>query len=101
MTEHGDDAVDVAPYDHLRTDGSGDVPPGVYRVVGATPSRVTLLRVADADAGRRHTGSLHRVGRETVERRFEPAPNPDPRFDVGDLVDGVRWFPRAVLDRFR
>ena len=94
-------AVAVAPYDHLRTDGSGDAPAGVYRVVGSTPDAVTLLRVADADGARRHTGSLRHVDRGTVERRFAPAPDPDPRVDVRGLVDGLRWFPRAVLDRFR
>ncbi len=63
----------VSVYDHVRVAGSD--PDGIYRVVGVSGERVTLLRVADADGRRVHTGETVTV--RAGGDRFEPADNPD------------------------
>lgn len=58
--------ADVALSDHVRpTDDDGL--DGVYRVVGRSEERVTLLRVADATGTRRHTGELVTVSRTDLD----------------------------------
>lgn len=69
------DVSDPTVYDHYRPT-EADVPRGVYRVVGTDGASVTLLRVADADGDRVHTGEVLAVDRETVAT-FAPAENPD------------------------
>ena len=75
--------------DHYRPTGE-DHAPGVYRVVGAT-ARVVLLRVADAEGRRVHTGEVATVPAETLDQEFEPAGNPDAGFSpVGALRNGLQ-----------
>lgn len=102
----------VDPYDHLRPAGDGGstaetaVNDGVYRVVGTGAERVTLLRVADADGRRRHTGEVVTVPRDDLAA-FAPAENPDASPSVaarlGSQIDGFRWslwlLWRAVVTR--
>lgn len=74
-------------HDHLRpTDG--DVPDGVYRVVGTDEESVTLLRVGDADGTRVHTGEVRTVTREALDA-FETAANPDGSRSVAAALLGV------------
>lgn len=68
--------------------------PGVYRVVGA-PAEVTLLRVADADGRRVHSGALRHVPVDVLESEFEPAADPDagvsPLATVRNQLQGLYW----------
>jgi hypothetical protein len=73
-------------YDHYRPT-NGTTPPGVYRVVG-TGEEVTLLRVADENGRRVHSGVVESVRRERVESAFVPATNPD--------AGAGGWLPRAL-----
>ncbi|WP_246986311.1 hypothetical protein [Halorientalis marina] len=87
----------VSVSDHLRpTDG--DVPAGIYRVVGVGAESVTLLRVGDADGTRVHTGEVVTVTREDLDA-FETAANPDgSRSVAAALVRGpehLYWSVRA------
>lgn len=69
---------DPAPYDHYRpTDDVTD--PGVYRVVGRPDGEVTLLRVADAEGNRVHSGRVERHPETAFPASFERADNPDDR----------------------
>lgn len=72
----------------------------VYRVVGVTDT-VTLLRVADADGRRVHTGELRSVQTGTVESDFEPAEDPDAGVSPGETVrnvaQGLYWDIRRFL----
>ncbi|MCU4801834.1 hypothetical protein OB920_15755 [Halobacteria archaeon HArc-gm2] len=83
----------VAVSDHVRPSGDGPVdadrslPPGVYRVVGTPENAVTLLRVADADGRRVHTGEVHRVPRTDLDE-FEVAANPDENRSLASSVVG-------------
>jgi hypothetical protein len=62
-------------YDHYRPiDDSLD--DGVYRVVGGDASRVTLLRVGDAEGRRVTTGSVTRIDADRLAG-FESVSNPD------------------------
>jgi hypothetical protein len=95
-------AVEPEPYDHLRpTDPA--YPDGVYRVVGVTPERLTLLRVAE-DGWRVHTGAIVTVQRAGLDA-FEPAANPDGRVPARRAArDAVRtgyWSVRAFLAQVR
>lgn len=65
----------VAVFDHVRLPHV-DCPDGVYRVVGTSEETVTLLRVADADCRRAHTGELVTVDFDDLEET-ESVPNPD------------------------
>ncbi|MFB6123449.1 MAG: hypothetical protein ABEJ78_08325 [Haloferacaceae archaeon] len=67
--------TEPAVYDHVRATDA-DVPDGTYRVVGRSERRVTLLRVADADGRRVHTGDVVRVDAEEIGR-FDSVGNPD------------------------
>ena len=79
---------------------SGDHDPGIYRVVGTTDG-VTLLRVADADARRVHTGETYHVEVSTLESEFEPAHDPDDSLSLATAVrnatQGVYWSVRRFL----
>jgi hypothetical protein len=86
-------------YDHLRsTDPDDDV--GIYRVVGTHAESVTLLRVADGDGRRAHTGEVITVPTDALDD-FEPAENPDGNRSVAgrlrSLVEGVYFSFRSVL----
>ena len=75
--------ADTAVYDHLRsTDPDDD--DAIYRVVGTSADTVTLLRVADGDGRRAHTGEVITLSRDALDG-FEPAENPD-----GGVVDTLR-----------
>lgn len=99
---------DIETYEHFRvTDANGDsIPAGVYRVVGTdesdTEGRVTLLRVADADGQRRHTGDLRTVPREQVAA-FESVPNPDGDRAASDSVAAglgdLYWQLRSFVEQ--
>lgn len=85
--------------DHVRpTDG--EVDPGVYRVVG-TGETVTLLRVADGDGRRVHSGAVCHVDADGLDRGFEPAENPDAGFspvELGkNLLQGMYWSVRRFF----
>ncbi len=89
--------VDVG--EHYRpTDGTHD--PGVYRVVGTTDA-VTLLRVADGDGRRAHTGEISRVSERDLDTAFEPASDPDaginPVFALRNVLSGMYWNVRKFL----
>lgn len=79
---------------------SGDHSPGVYRVVGTTDG-VTLLRVAEADARRVHTGETYHVEVSTLESEFEPTQDPDaglsPATAVRNELQGLYWSVRRFL----
>lgn len=63
------------PYDHLKPVDI-DVPDGIYRVVGRDEETVTLLRVADGDKRRVHTGEVLSVDLDEFDG-FAPTENPD------------------------
>ena len=76
-----------AVYDHLRpTDG--EVPDGIYRVVGTGADSVTLLRVGDAEARRVNTGDVRTVASDSLDG-FESAANPDGNRPAGAVLSGA------------
>ncbi len=86
-------------YDHLRsTDPDDDA--GIYRVVGTDTDSVTLLRVADGDGRRAHTGEVITVPTNALDT-FEPAENPDGNRSLGgklrSLAQAVYFSFRSVL----
>ncbi len=84
--------VTPSPGDHYRptpTASDATAQRGVYRVVG-TGDPVTLLRVADKDGRRQHTGETVRVDRAVLAEQFEPADDPDAGFSP------LRWL-RGLL----
>lgn len=88
-----------ALYAHYRP-AEGDLPAGVYRVVGATEDDVTLLRVGDADGRRVNTGEVYAVPTDEVDS-FERVENPDGNRPLGEtltapIVAGY-WGLRAFL----
>lgn len=89
------------PYEHFRPEES-DVPDGIYRVVGRDDRTVTLLRVADADERRAHTGETVTVTLEEFDG-FGPAENPDgDRPYEGVLVSNLEmryWSARAFVQQ--
>lgn len=88
-----------AVHDHLRPT-TAEYPDGIYRVVGTGEEAVTLLRVANADGRRRHTGEVVTVERDRLDG-FEAAANPDGNVSVGALVVSTArtayWSVRTVL----
>ena len=81
----GERVYDPSPFEHFRpTDGAAD--PGVYRVVGRPGDEVTLLRVADEDGRRVHTGEVVRHPVVDFPASFERASNPDGR----PILDWIR-----------
>lgn len=74
-----------AVYDHYRPRGD-DAP--VFRVVRAD-GPVALLRLTDDEGNREATGDLRHVDRDELDAAFEPAGNPDPRFETPDYLAGL------------
>ena len=98
-----DRTADLDVYDHVRpTDDARE--PGVYRVVGTDETGVTLLRVADDDGTRRHTGTVVTVGRDG-RSGLEPAENPDGNGSVGTWIterfEGLYWSLRVLAGTVR
>jgi hypothetical protein len=58
--------TDLSVGDHVHPTETHDSP-GTYRVVGVDERRVTLLRVADGDGRRVHTGETIRVERTALD----------------------------------
>jgi len=86
-------------YDHLRsTDPEDD--DGVYRVVGTRSNTVTLLRVADGDDRRVHTGEVITVPTDALDA-FEAAENPDRNRSlvgrVRSLAESAFWSLRSAV----
>ncbi|WP_435147267.1 hypothetical protein [Halobaculum sp. P14] len=75
-----------AVYDHVRLTG-GDHPHGTYRVVGVDEEAETaaLLRVADGEGRRVHTGDVVAVDAAALADA-EPAENPDENRPLGDVL---------------
>lgn len=88
----------IAVFDHLRL-VDGELPPGVYRVVGTPAGDVTLLRVADAGGRRVHTGQVHTVPRIDLEG-FALGENPDENRALTAMLasqlDGFAWQFRTM-----
>ena len=82
----------LAVYDHVELLGS-DHSDGIYRVVGTTAERVTLLRVADADGSRVHSGELVSLSRDSAAS-LPAAANPDE--NSGSLGTTLRSMPTVA-----
>ena len=101
-----DDDADHEDPGHAGSPGRADDPghedyaDGVYRVVGTDDERVTLLRVADADGRRAHTGEVVRVDREAL-RGFEPTAEPAGRRSLqraaASALETAYWSGRAFV----
>lgn len=78
----------------------GEYDPGVYRVVGV-PEDVTLLRVADVDGRRAHTGEISHVPVDALETDFEVVDDPDAGFSpvalVWNQLQGLYWQVRKFF----
>jgi hypothetical protein len=90
--------MSVGVSDHLRsTDPDDD--DAIYRVVGATPDSVTLLRVSDGDGRRANTGEVITVPRDSLDS-FESAPNPDDTrsllMTLRSTASGAYWSLRGA-----
>jgi len=89
--------VDIHAHCRPTTD---DYPSGVYRVVG-TGDPVALLRVADADGRRRHTGHLLRVPAADLADHFEQVSDPDAGIDpiagLTNALQGMYWQIRKFI----
>ncbi|MHB9287858.1 hypothetical protein ACKVMT_12565 [Halobacteriales archaeon Cl-PHB] len=89
----------MAPGDHVRP-VEATVESGVYRVVGAGDA-VALLRVADADGRRVHSGVLAQLDPETVSENFGSAPNPDAGVSLArsakNALQGIYWWVRRFV----
>lgn len=99
--------MDVTVGEHYRpTEAAADATAirGVYRVVGAG-DRVTLLRVADEQGRRRHTGETVRVDRAVLAEQFESADDPDAGFSplrwLRGQIQGLVWSVRGPIERLR
>ena len=87
----------VAPAD-------ADHPDGVYRVVGTSDGTVTLLRVADGDGRRVHTGELLRVDADALgsfERVGPPASTRSLGARAASAVEVGYWSLRAFGQQLR
>lgn len=73
-----------ALYDHHSPINS-EYSAGVYRVVGVNEEGVTLLRVANSDGTRLHTGIIISVS-ECEFNGFAPAENPDGNRSIWDAA---------------
>jgi len=92
--------TDPQPYDHLRsTDADDD--DAIYRVVGRGVDSVVVLRVADADGRRAHTGEVITIPSDVLST-FEHAENPDGNQPIGAKLSSIGtnayWSFRAVAE---
>lgn len=71
-------------YDHYRAT-TADEEGELFRVVGVSDDRVTLLRLTE-NGERVATGDLRHVDRDELEARFEPGANPDPQYGTVDYL---------------
>jgi hypothetical protein len=98
------DPADVSVSDHVQSRSDDDYPEGVYRVVGRSADAVTLLRVADPDGTRRHTGELVTVPTADLDD-FVVADSPErERTPLGVLVSvsaDASWSVRAFGQQLR
>jgi hypothetical protein len=85
------------PYDHFETNAGASVEQGVYRVVGTPDGKVTLLRVADPDGARVHTGAVEQVSVATLVADFDPADNPDAGFSLIGAIKRIGTSLKAVV----
>ncbi|WP_255152917.1 hypothetical protein [Halorarius halobius] len=69
------------PHEHFKP-VNVDISDGIYRVVGSDEGTVTLLRVADANERRIHTGEVVTVSLDEFTG-FTPAENPDGNRPLG------------------
>jgi hypothetical protein len=79
---------------------TGDLAPGVYRVVGTDEERLTLLRVGDAEGHRVVTGQLHRVPRGNLDGFVSTTPPTAPGGPEAALVDAAEagyWSVRVFV----
>ncbi|MFB6192017.1 MAG: hypothetical protein ABEI11_01710 [Haloarculaceae archaeon] len=86
---------------HYRADEDAPVPAGVYRLVGLEEGEAALLRVADAEGNRAHTGVVEHVDADGLAA-LEPtgAPAESRLRAVGSgLLLGLRQAPRNALAR--
>lgn len=86
---------------HYRAGAEAPVPAGVYRVVGLEEGRVALLRVADDEGARVHTGAVERVDADALAA-LEPADAPATSLVAtlaSGLLAGFRQVPRNVRAR--
>lgn len=94
-----DPATPAEAGEHYRPTGNSSGS-GVYRVVGAG-DEIALLRVADADGRRRHTGTVRHVDQSTLDGDFEAATDPDagrsPVAAAGNLLSGLYWNVRKFF----
>jgi hypothetical protein len=88
--------MNTSVYDHYRNEDEG-----IYRVVGVTDEKVTLLRVADPDGRRTHTGEVVTVTRDELDT-FEGAPNPDAKLSpvdtIASLPETAYWSVRVFTE---
>lgn len=93
----------VSPHDHL-SPADGTRPGGVYRVVGRTDGGAVVLRVADTDGRRVHTGEVRRLDADELSG-FEPADDPDRNRSLRSRAAAspttAYWSVRAFLDQLR
>lgn len=89
------------PYDHVKP-VNADLSDGIYRVVGSDEGTVSLLRVADANGRRIHTGEVVTVPRDEFAA-FTPAENPDGNRSLGtafvSTLEMVYWSIRAFVQQ--
>lgn len=72
----------------------------IYRVVGTDESRVTVLRVTDADGRRAHTGEVVTIPRTAVDS-YEQCDPPDATQSLGDALTTAYWSVVASARRAR
>lgn len=94
---------DVSPHDHL-SPADGTHRDGVYRVVGREDGGAAVLRVADAEGRRVHTGEVVRLDAGELSG-FEPAADPDRNRSLRSRAAGspttAYWSARAFIDQLR
>lgn len=99
VTDNTSNDPDV--YDHVRVTDDADAAPGVYRVIGTPDDAVTLLRVADTDGQRQHTGDVVSLPCSQWST-LEPVANPDENRSVTAAVrsqlQGLVWQSRVLAE---
>lgn len=89
--------------DHVAP-GDAEYPPGVYRVVGTSDGRVTLLRLTDGDGRRVHTGDLLTVDADAFggfDRVDPPSPTTSLGARVASAAETGYWSLRAFGQQLR